>query len=325
MKPLSFLALYLFSQLLLAADLQLDLPIRCTLGRDCFIQNYYDHDASAGWQDYACGSLAYDKHTGTDFRLKHKQQMQAGIAVLAAAPGTVQAVRDSEPDISIRDRPLSTKNPKEAGNGVRIAHGDGWETQYSHLRQGSIEVRPGQRVQAGDVLGQVGLSGKTEFPHVDFTVRKNGQAVDPFGPERTACGEAEKTLWSDNARTQLTYQPTAILIAGFADRVLPVPELQSGEALLSALPANAPAQAFHIEIMGVHQGDMETMRITAPDGKVMVERMAPIEKNQAVRQTYLGKRKSASNWPTGEYLGYYSLQRSGKMIAETTIKIQVNL
>jgi len=46
----------------------------------------------------------------------------------------------------------------------------------------------GLRVLAGDQLGMVGLSGNTEFPHLDFTVRQNARALDPFAPfSRSGC------------------------------------------------------------------------------------------------------------------------------------------
>jgi D-3-phosphoglycerate dehydrogenase len=45
---------------------------------------------------------------------------------------------------------------RECGNGVVIAHEDGWETQYCHMRRGSVAVQPGERVARGQTLGLVG-------------------------------------------------------------------------------------------------------------------------------------------------------------------------
>lgn len=44
-------------------------PIDCEVGRSCVIQYYVDHDSSKGARDYQCGTLSYDSHNGTDFRL----------------------------------------------------------------------------------------------------------------------------------------------------------------------------------------------------------------------------------------------------------------
>ena len=44
----------------LAGPLQLALPLDCTLGETCFIQNYVDNDPGAGAADFTCGTLTYD-------------------------------------------------------------------------------------------------------------------------------------------------------------------------------------------------------------------------------------------------------------------------
>src|SRR5690606_21465600 len=44
-------------------------PVNCDVGRDCFIQQYVDHDAGDGYSDYRCGPLSYDTHKGTDIRI----------------------------------------------------------------------------------------------------------------------------------------------------------------------------------------------------------------------------------------------------------------
>ncbi len=58
---------------------------------------------------------------------------------------------------------------RECGNGVVIAHAGGWETQYCHMAQGGLAVKPDQPVTTGQTLA-VGLSGLTEYPHLHFTV-----------------------------------------------------------------------------------------------------------------------------------------------------------
>lgn len=61
---------------------------------------------------------------------------------------------------------------------VTVNHGGGLETRYAHLS--SIAVRPGQAVQAGQMLGRSGASGNTTGPHVHYEVRRSGVAVDPL-------------------------------------------------------------------------------------------------------------------------------------------------
>ena len=76
-----------------------------------------------------------------------------------------------------------------------IEHGEGWTTQYCHMRQGSVRVRKGDRVAAGAPLGFVGLSGGSEFPHLHIVARHDDRVVDPFtGSEMTAgCDDSQPT------------------------------------------------------------------------------------------------------------------------------------
>src|SRR3546814_12280892 len=55
------------------------------------------------------------------------------------------------------------------GNAVVLDHGNGWRSYYGHMRRGSIAVKKGDRVQTGQALGLVGMSGLTEFPHLAFS------------------------------------------------------------------------------------------------------------------------------------------------------------
>jgi len=182
---------------LAAAPQALDIPVACDLGGDCFIQFYVDRDVQEGIADYRYGGLTYDGHRGTNFRFTDLSAMRRGVLVRAAAAGTVRAIRDGEPDISADDSDRDLPG-REAGNAVVLAHGDGWETQYSHLMKGSIIVQKGQRVHAGESLGLIGLSGNSTFPHLDFSVRHEGQIVDPFSASTASdpCTVKGAPLWS---------------------------------------------------------------------------------------------------------------------------------
>ncbi|WP_270619800.1 M23 family metallopeptidase [Paenibacillus macerans] len=64
-----------------------------------------------------------------------------------------------------------------AGNAIIIQHGD-METRYYHLSQ--IDVTAGQKVEAGEKIGEVGSTGSSTGPHLHFEVRVNGEPVDPL-------------------------------------------------------------------------------------------------------------------------------------------------
>ena len=63
------------------------------------------------------------------------------------------------------------------GNTVIIDHGFGYETFYAHLSR--LNVREGQKVNRGDVIGFVGNTGTSTAPHLHYEVSKNGQKVNP--------------------------------------------------------------------------------------------------------------------------------------------------
>ena len=89
----------------LTAQPHLALPLDCTLGESCFIQNYVDDDPGPGAADFTCGALTYDGHKGTDFALTSIAAMEAGVTVRAAAPGVVRGVRDGMPDTGLDATP----------------------------------------------------------------------------------------------------------------------------------------------------------------------------------------------------------------------------
>lgn len=69
---------------------------------------------------------------------------------------------------------------REAGYGkmIKINHGYGFVTIYGHLDR--IMVKEGQRVKRGDVIGRVGLTGRTTGPHLHYEVWKDGERQNPL-------------------------------------------------------------------------------------------------------------------------------------------------
>lgn len=85
-----------------------------------------------------------------------------GQPVLAPAAGVVVTAVDSFPD-----QPIGTRDPAHAaGNHIVIDHGNGEYSLLAHMQPHSIQVKPGQRVKSGDVLGKAGNSGNTSEPHL---------------------------------------------------------------------------------------------------------------------------------------------------------------
>jgi murein DD-endopeptidase MepM/ murein hydrolase activator NlpD len=63
------------------------------------------------------------------------------------------------------------------GRHIVIDHGNGVRSLYGHLKQ--LDVKAGQRVEQGQVIGLVGSSGKSTGPHLHYEVSVNGKPVDP--------------------------------------------------------------------------------------------------------------------------------------------------
>ena len=296
-----------------AGAFQLEFPVQCTLGETCFIQQYHDHDAGPAAADFTCGPLSYDGHDGTDIAVPTLAAMAAGVTVLAAAPGLVLGIRDGmrdgQPGPDVKDR--------ECGNGVLIDHGGGWQTQYCHLRQGSVVVQKGDSVATGRPLGLIGQSGQAEFPHLHLAVRRNGEELDPFSPEATACGAAGDDLWTDPP----PYTPGGIIDIGFSTEV---PEFDAIKAGLppTVLTPQSPALVVWVHVFGARAGDALLFEITGPDGSIITERVL-LEKTQARLFRAVGKRLRGEGWPPGRYNGTARMLRGKVALGSRAVTVRI--
>ncbi len=95
-------------------------------------------------------------HRGTDFAAPY------GTPILATADGTV------------------SKSERRGGNGnyVKIRHNSTYDTQYLHMKKRNVKV--GDFVRQGDIIGWIGTTGNSGGPHVCYRFWKNGKQVDPF-------------------------------------------------------------------------------------------------------------------------------------------------
>jgi murein DD-endopeptidase MepM/ murein hydrolase activator NlpD len=64
------------------------------------------------------------------------------------------------------------------GKAIMVDHGHGIRTRYGHLS--SFAVATGQHIQRGDIIGYVGLSGRSTGPHLHYEVRINDTPVNPY-------------------------------------------------------------------------------------------------------------------------------------------------
>ena len=303
-----------------AAGIVLAKPIDCDLGSTCFIQQYADHDPGPGVTDYMCRHDVYDAHDGTDFRLPDKVAQARGVAVLAAADGVVVNRRDGEPDWDAGAFSQAAVNmDKACGNGVLIKHADGWETQYCHLRQGSVTVQPGQAVTAGTRLGMVGQSGDAAFVHLHVTVRKDGKAVDPFAFGQASCGKAA-FLWAPAIARQMAYHDRQILNTGFTATAIGADDIERGG--LPAPTRASPALVVYIRAIGLNQGDVQSLVLYGPDDSEMARSVIPgLDRDKAQYQMFVGKKLTMANWPAGRYRGVYTVTHGTNTVLTRTVDI----
>lgn len=307
-----------------AGDPVLGLPIDCVLGDTCYIQHYVDRDPGPGVQDYRCGGLAYDGHKGTDFATNTLAQMQRGVNVLAAAPGQVVRLRDGVPDQIYSSENAAQADGRECGNGVVLLHDDGWETMYCHMKQGTVQVTKGDMVAQGTVLGQVGLSGKTQFPHVHLTVYRNGRMVDPFDLSnvetcnRDATDQTVQDVWE----TAPVYQPGGVITAGFSPGIPDYGDVQAGTAAQSTLAADAPALVLFGFSYGGRKGDVMHLDITGPQG-AFISQQVTLEKDQTRLFRATGKRLSQAYWPSGVYTGTVRMTRGTTDLGQKTTRVVI--
>lgn len=73
---------------------------------------------------------------------------------------------------------ISASTHKGYGKCIEIDHGFNYKTLYAHLDR--YNVRSGQKVKRGDIIGYMGNTGKSTGPHVHYEVKKNNVPVDPI-------------------------------------------------------------------------------------------------------------------------------------------------
>ncbi len=112
----------------------------------------------------------------------NRSYLAYGVDALAVADAVVAAIKDGIPEnvpgLTSRAVPITLETV--GGNYVVLDLGGGRFAFYAHLQPGSLRVKAGDRVKAGQVLGLVGNSGNSTEPHLHFHV-SNG--ISPLGSE----------------------------------------------------------------------------------------------------------------------------------------------
>lgn len=320
-------ALLFVSHQSMAADaLKLSLPLHCADGPNnrqgnqvvCSVQSLMDMDEGSGIRDPLCGNATYDQHKGIDIRVRDLEVMNRGVAVLAMADGVVVARRDG-----VADHLMETAADKEAvsgrecGNGIRIDHGSGeagrMTTQYCHMKRGSVAVEVGDQISRGEVVGGLGLSGATQFPHIHVSVSLDGGLIDPLTGRRInescAAQDFSSSLFTKKALEILTRQALRPLLdQGFANG--PV----KGASLRRGPPQHPTMQGplvYFAKFINLRAGDIVRLTVRGPKGVFSSSETKPLAAKKATYTAYTGKRGKVAQ---GTYRGTAQLIREGSVI-----------
>jgi murein DD-endopeptidase MepM/ murein hydrolase activator NlpD len=104
--------------------------------------------------------------------------------------GTDYAASRGTPIVATGDGVVSHAG-RWGGYGIMVAlrHPKDIETRYAHMRSLAPGIAPGVRVRQGQIIGEVGMSGLANAPHVHYEFLKNGAHVDPRSAARFGQGE----------------------------------------------------------------------------------------------------------------------------------------
>lgn len=298
----------------------------------CFIQNYVDVSPMDGGQDFHARCRSYSRHKGTDFRVSY-DAMVAGVDVVAAADGKILRTRDEMED-AYYSSGVSNVAGRECGNGVVIDHGDGWQTLYCHLKKDSVSVTAGEIVTAGTVIGQVGLSGKTEFAHVHFQISRNGEIICPFSGTCTGImttgrcklfvqHPSREPLWEDGSEEVLQYVPSQVLRTVYLNsRPHSAQEILQRSTLANILKSGHMPLVFSAVTAMLQEGDTLILELKTVEGVLLAEKTVHITHYTAQRYDYIGK-KDSSQYADMTLEGYVVLRRNGAQVFEHRTRIVV--
>lgn len=137
-------------------------------GQHRFLNYHYEHEPVRYAYDLV---IAKDEASYAGDPSRNESYYAFGQPVLAPAAGTVIAAVDGIAD----NVPAGKMNEAQpAGNAVLIEHPNGETSMIAHLKNGSVKVKAGDKVQAGDPIGECGNSGNSSEPHIHFQATAAG-------------------------------------------------------------------------------------------------------------------------------------------------------
>lgn len=139
------------------------------------IKDFYDENAKSLRKTFLKAPLKYSRISSRYTKKRFHPVQKRWKAHL----GTDYAAPEGTPILAVGNGVITeAKYKKYNGNYVKIKHNGTYTTQYLHMSKIGQGIKPGVRVQQGQVIGYVGSTGLATGPHVCFRFWKNGEQVD---------------------------------------------------------------------------------------------------------------------------------------------------
>ena len=281
--------------------LNLTFPVSCQINKNCWIVNYPDNDLTEKFKDYKNGEITYDGSLGTNIAVKTILDLKKGIPVLSAQDGKVLFTQNNiEDNWESKDK---LPNTPPYGNSVIIKHNNGWKTLYCHLKKGSIKVKVGDFTTGGTQIAEMGMSGSSDFPHLNFLVLHDKNFFDPFSgmklrneeneekEEKKGKIEKYKPFWNPAAKEKLTYKNILITNIGVSTESPSIEDIKKGKYENIEILNNVPsiflwAYGFHFK-----KNDFLKISLKNPEQEKILDTIVKIKKDRMEHFIFLKKEK----------------------------------
>ncbi len=230
------------------------------------ISNFVDHDPdSSSLLDWNCGNRTYDfgsyDHDGMDIAIGPSgwnMMADQHVHIIAAAPGIIIDKNDGE-----FDENCALGNGMTA-NYVILEHADGSQTNYWHMKNGSVTSRDtGEYVKTGEYLGTVASSGQSTGPHLHFEVRdENGDLIDPYAGN---CNDINNASWWADQKPY--YEPAVAKMITLSSAIVDDPDCGDPDIIPEKNHfVDYDFVRFQFYIRDMLQGDSAFLRVYRPNG-----------------------------------------------------------
>jgi murein DD-endopeptidase MepM/ murein hydrolase activator NlpD len=160
---------------------------------------YYDENTDGMEKAFLKAPLKYTRITS----LPSESRLHPILNVRRVHPGTDYAAPRGTPIHTVGDGFVQNAGYQRGyGKYVVIKHNDVYTTEYLHMSKIEKGIKPGVRVNRGDVIGYVGSTGCATGPHLDFRFWKNGKIFNHL-QERLPVGKPLKKQYIEKYKVQM--------------------------------------------------------------------------------------------------------------------------